>query len=221
MERKELYFVLSEQQKDFNEIKNLIKRDTLKHIIKFISLKMPIIITGVRHCGKSSLLKLIQNELKLKEKEYFYINFNDERLINFSTQDFQMIIDFLNEFNYKKNCTLFIDEIQETPNWEKWIDRIRLKYPIFITGSNSKLLSKEISTILTGRSLSFTLFPFSFQEFLNSKKININEWKINLKIQAKIRKHFKEYLESGGFPQRVLSGQKIILSELSENIIKI
>jgi len=219
MERNDLYFVLFEQQKDFEQIKDLIDREKSEEIIKLVSLKMPIIITGVRRCGKSSLLKIIKNKLNLNKKEYLYINFNDERLINFEVEDFQKIIDFLDENDYKKNCVLFIDEIQEAKEWEKWIDRIRLKYKIFISGSNSKLLSKEISTILTGRSLNFSLFPFSFREFLKSKNIDLKEWGLNLKKQSKIRKKFDEFLASGGFPQRVISKQEIIVSELYENIL--
>ena len=108
MERDNLYFVLFEQQKDFEQTKGLVNREKTDEITKLSLLKMPIIITGIRRCGKSSLLKLIKNKLKLKEKEHLYIDFNDERLINFSVDDFQKIIDFLEENDYKKDCILFI-----------------------------------------------------------------------------------------------------------------
>ena len=219
MERKELYFVLFEQQKDFEQTKDLVDREKSEDIIKLKTLKMPVIITGVRRCGKSSIFKIIKNRMGLNEKEYLYVDFNDERLVDFSISNFQIIIDFLDENNYKKNCVLFIDEIQEADGWEKWIDRIRQKYIIFISGSNSKLLSKEISTILTGRSLNFGLFPFSFKEFLNSKGTDINQWKLSLKAQSEIRKNFDKFVESGGLPQRVISDQEIIVSELYENIL--
>ena len=219
MERKELYFVLFEQQKDFEQTKDLVDREKSEDIIKLKTLKMPVIITGVRRCGKSSIFKIIKDRMGLSEKEYLYVDFNDERLIDFSIGNFQMIIDFLDENNYIKNCVLFIDEIQEADGWEKWIDRIRQKYIIFISGSNSKLLSKEISTILTGRSLNFSLFPFSFKEFLNSKGTDINQWKLSLKAQSEIRKNFDKFVESGGLPQRVISDQEIIVSELYENIL--
>jgi len=219
MERENLYFVLFEQQKFFKEIKDLIEREITQKIVKLIPLKMPLVITGVRRCGKSSLFSILKDELKFNEKEFLYINFNDERLINFSVEDFQKILDYLEENNFKKNCTLFLDEIQEANGWEKWIDRIREKYTIFISGSNSKLLSKEISSILTGRSININLFPFSFKEFLIFKKIDLKNWKADLKIQSKIRKEFKSFLEGGGFPQRVITNQKIIISELYENIL--
>lgn len=219
MERQDLYYVLTEQQKDFNKPKNLVKRELTSRIAELARLNMPIIITGVRRCGKSCLLKLIKEEFQLKEKEYLYINFNDERLINFSSEDFQKILDFLNESDYKKKTVLFIDEIQETTSWEKWIDRIKEKHIIFITGSNSKLLSKEISTILTGRSINLQLTPFNFTEYLSSKNINIANWKNDIEIQSKIRAEFKKYADGGGLPQVVLSGEKILLSELYENIL--
>lgn len=220
MNREELYIILFRQQKEFEEEKiTLISRHLTKKAIGLLPLKIPIIITGVRRCGKSTLLRLIKKEFELKEKEYFYINFNDEKLINFSIDDFQKILDFLEEQNYKKDCFLFIDEIQEVNEWEKWIDRIKNKHPIFVTGSNSKLLSREISTILTGRSINLSLTPFSFNEFLDSKKIKLDNWKLDLKVQAIIRRELKEFLEIGGMPKRVISNQKIIISELYENIM--
>jgi len=219
MRREDLSFVLFAQQKQFEEEKPIIKRLLAKKALELIKLNLPLIITGVRRCGKSYLLKIIKDELKLKDKEYFYINFNDDRLTNFEIDDFQKIIDYLNEQKYKEKCFLFIDEIQEVEGWEKWIDRIKEKYQIVITGSNSKLLSSEISTILTGRSLSIWLTPLNFEEFLGAKIINIKDWKIDQQKQATIRAEFKEYLENGGFPKRVLTGQNIIIKELYEQIL--
>jgi len=219
MKREELYFVLFEQQKDFSNKEFYVKRELTSRALELQKLRIPIIITGIRRCGKSFLLKIIKDELKLKEKEYFYINFNDERLTDFLVEDFQKIIDFLNEEKYAEKCVLFIDEIQEVDKWEKWIDRIKNKYAIFITGSNSKLLNSEISTILTGRSLNLSLTPFNFKEFLDSKKIIFSNWKLDLKKQAILRTEFKEFMNIGGFPKRVISEQDIIIKELHENIL--
>ena len=169
MERDKLYYVLFEQQKELEEKREVIERELTKKALSFIHLKLPIIITGVRRSGKSTLLRIIKDKLNLKPKEYIYVNFNDERLTNFSLEDFQIILDFANEQNYKENYHLFLDEIQETTGWEKWVDRIKEKHQMFITGSNAKLLSKEISIILTGRSVSIDLYPFSFREFFSQK----------------------------------------------------
>jgi len=220
MKREDLYNVLFRQQKEFEEEETpLVKRDLLGKALKLIPLKLPVIITGVRRCGKSTLLKLIKDELKLKEKSYLYVNFNDELLTDFLVEDFQKILDFLNEQGYSEACFLFIDEIQEANSWEKWIDRIKQKYHIFITGSNSKLLSKEISTTLTGRSVNLNLAPFCFKEFLTARNISLDDWRLDLKVQSKIRVELKEFLKIGGFPKRVVSKQDIVLSELYENIL--
>ena len=219
MERKDLYYVLFEQQKEMNLESNFIKRELTKKVLSFLNLKLPIIITGVRRSGKSTLLYLIKNELKLKDKEFIYINFNDERLTDFSIKDFQKILDFLEEEDFRDNCIILLDEIQETKGWEKWVDRIKNKHQIFITGSNSKLLSKEISTILTGRSVNVSLYPFSFQEFLNARNIETNNWKIDLKIQAKLRKYFNEFFSMGGIPKVIVDNDKRLLRENYENIL--
>ncbi len=219
MEREELNSVLFDQQKDFEEENPTVDRDMRKRALSLISLEMPIIITGVRRCGKSFLLKLIKEELKLKEKEYFYVNFNDDRLVKFTLEDFQKIIDFLNEQGYKERCFLFIDEIQEIDRWEKWIDRIKGKYKILITGSNSRLLSSEISTILTGRSISLGLTPLNFKEFLDANKIQIKNWKLDLKEQALLRRELKSFIETGGIPKRVISKQNVVIKELYDDIL--
>lgn len=219
MERNQIYYVLFEQQKDFNDEKQkLIPRELTSKVLSFLPLKLPIVITGVRRSGKSTLLKILTQELKLKEKGYLYVNFNDERLISFTTDDFQKILDFLEEQNYQRNCYLLIDEIQEVEHWEKWIDRIKEKYHIIITGSNSKLLSKEISTILTGRSINVSLYPFSFRELLEARRVALENFKLDLIIQAKIRTAFSNYLESGGIPKAIIDDHRILL-ELYENIV--
>ena len=219
MDLDKIYYVLFEQQKDFEDERlKIIPRELTTQIISFLPLKLPIVITGVRRSGKSTLLKILTQELKLEEKEFLYVNFNDERLISFTPDDFQKILDFLEEQNYQRNCYLLIDEIQEVSNWEKWIDRIKEKHPVIITGSNSKLLSKEISTVLTGRSINVSLYPFSFREFLKAKTISSDNANVDLKVQSKIRAAFSHYLESGGIPKAVIDDERI-LGELYENII--
>ena len=219
MNREELHLVLFDQQKDFEAEKPTINREMVKKAINLISLNMPIIITGIRRCGKSFLLKIIKDELKLQEKEYLYINFNDDRLIKFASEDYQKIIDFINEQEYKDKCFLFIDEIQEVAGWEKWIDRIKGNYKIFITGSNSRILSSEIATILTGRSISLGLTPLNFREFLEANNVFLKNWEIDLKEQGVIRKHLSSFIEQGGIPKRVITGQNIVIKDLYEDIL--
>jgi len=219
MEREKLYQILFDQQKEFQEQSEIIARDAEVQAIRLLKTKIPLMITGVRRCGKSTLLKLIKNHLKLRNTEVLYINFNDERLVNFSTVDFQKILDYMQENKYPKNSLVLLDEIQETTNWEKWVDRIKDKHQLIITGSNSKLLNSELSTILTGRTLSIRLYPFSFKEYLVAKNIMIDSWKLDTEIQTTIRNELKEYLEIGGFPKRVLTNENSVLVELYENIL--
>ena len=184
-----------------------------------IKARMPITVTGLRRCGKSTLLKIIKNQLKLAHDPYLYVNFNDERLLHFDMDDFQKILDFLHEQNYQDMPFLFLDEVQETEGWEKWVDRINPHFHIILTGSNSKLSSREISTVLTGRTLSLELFPFSFYEYAVARQIEMNSWRLDLKQQSQLRAAFHEYLMFGGMPQYVMTGVETIIAELYENIL--
>lgn len=219
MKKDLLYQVLYSQQQDFLLLEDLVDREKTPEIIKLLKLKLPIIITGIRRCGKSSLLKIISNKLKLKKTDFLYINFNDERLTNFNDENYQNILDYMEENGYNKRSYLFLDEIQEVKNWEKWIDRIKEKFPIIITGSNSQLLSSEISTVLTGRSISMNLLPFNFREYLNYKKLDLTNYLLDRKLQNEIKLNFKEYYSIGGMPKMVIEKNNIILRELYENII--
>ena len=108
MKKALLHQVIYDQQDDFLSMNNLIKREKTKDVLELLKLKLPIIITGIRRCGKSSLLKIISDKLKLTNKDFLYINFNDERLINFSNENFQNILDYLEENKYKKKVYLFL-----------------------------------------------------------------------------------------------------------------
>ncbi len=219
MDRNSLYLLISSQQEFFFRPQKLIRREAVSKIVSLLKLRLPLIITGVRRCGKSSLMVLIRNEFKLGKKECLFVDFSDERLISFEHNDFQKIEDYLVENKYSKGCFLFIDEVQETKHWEKWVNRLKEKHPIIITGSNSKLLSKEIASTLTGRSINLHLEPFSFKEFLIAKKISTKNYLLEPKKQALIRHAFGEYHKNGGFPKMVLTKDETILKELYENIL--
>ena len=121
------------------------------------------IISGVRRCGKSTLLHEIRS--KNTENDYFF-NFDDERLVNFKVDDFQLLYEVFIEL-FGKQSTFYFDEIQNVAGWERFVRRLYdYGNKVYITGSNASMLSRELGTHLTGRFYQQELFPFSFSEFL-------------------------------------------------------
>jgi len=173
-----------------------------------VNLDQAIVVFGLRRAGKTHLLYqtiLSLMERGLPAKRLFYINFEDNRLEGLTGKDLSEII----ELYYKHNpdadiMYLFLDEVQNVSGWKKFVRRVleKKKARIFITGSSSKLLSKEIATSLRGRSLSFRIFPLSFREFLNFKGFEFKEPLIEVE-RGKIKRYLGEYVEYGGFPEIV------------------
>ena len=194
---------------------DLIKRDIFHKIKSAFNNNFIIIISGVRRCGKSTLLDQIRTD-----HDGYYVNFDDERLINFEISDFQTMYELLIELFGEKN-TFFFDEIQNIKGWERFVRRLHDEgQKIFITGSNASMLSKELGTHLTGRHLSYSLYPFSFIEFIRFKNQKIPDLnKITSKEKSKIKKLFREYLTKGGFPEYLKTNEEDYLKNTYENII--
>ncbi len=150
------------------------------------------LMAGLEACGK-------------KREQFLYINFEDERLEPAADYD-QILAAYLELYPDQEldDIYIFFDEIQELPNWEKYIRRLydTVSRKIFLTGSNAKMLSKEIATSLRGRSLSFEIMPLSFSEFLLFRDID-QEDRYSTINQARIQHSFEEYLIWGGFPELV------------------
>lgn len=162
-----------------------------------------LIISGIRRCGKSTLLKQIMKNLK----DYHYFNFEDMRAANFEVGDFNKLNEVLIE-NNRKCSNYFFDEIQNVEHWERFVRSLSdQRKQIFITGSNASLLSKELGTKLTGRHVRYELFPFSYKEMLlfTNKKAGVES--------------FKEYFTYGGFPEYLKQKNTRILQELFNDII--
>ena len=122
-----------------------------------------LVISGIRRCGKSTLLRQFIQKLK---QPYFYLNFDDIRLAAFSTSDYGLLDKAINE---SKARLLFIDEIQSAVNWELYIrQKLDEGFQLAITGSNASLLSRELGNRLTGRHITKELFPFSYKEYLKN-----------------------------------------------------
>ncbi|MGQ9848356.1 MAG: ATP-binding protein [Bacteroidales bacterium] len=211
MDKKILRLVIIEQSKIFKSQKDYIKREIPSF---FFDTKKIVAISGVRRCGKSTLLRQIAE----KYPQFYYLNFDDERLLNFDAGDFNNILEIFFEL-FGTNGVFFFDEIQNVNGWEKFISRLfNENYKIFITGSNAKLLSSELATSLTGRHLTLNLFPFSFREYLSYHNFNLKEF-YDTKDKSKIKKYFAQYLEYGGFPEVVKSRNKNELVQLYQDVL--
>ncbi len=168
-----------------------------------------IAIAGVRRAGKTYLLfdtikKLA--EIGVPRENVLYINFDDDRLTNLTSSDLDDILSAYHELSSPKkgvSIFLFLDEIQNVKNWELWIRRTydSKKYRIFVTGSSSKLLSREIATSLVGRNITYVLYPFSFREFLSAKGIKQEKDALYGEERHRINSLAKEYITNGGFPE--------------------
>jgi uncharacterized protein len=193
----------------------LIERESFSKLEEYRKNKFVIIISGIRRSGKSTLL----NQIKSKSPGY-YLNFDDDRLVNFKVEDFQLLYETFIEL-YGENGIFYFDEIQNISEWERFVRRLNDEgKKVFVTGSNASLLSRELGTRLTGRNLSLTIYPFSFKEFLSFKKFELgkNYFHITEK-KAKIKKLFEEYLFNGGFPEYLLYNNPEYLKSLYENIV--
>lgn len=159
-----------------------------------------VAVIGPRRVGKTYLLLSLARELlkKFPKDNVLYINFDDERV----EKDFEEFLHAYSEVftpEKRKKIIFFLDEVQMVKNWSGWLRTLhnQRKYHIFVAGSTSKLLSREISTSLRGRYVSYLLLPFSFLEFLKVKKISLDN-------EAKVKKYLNEYIEFGGFPEVIL-----------------
>lgn len=168
-----------------------------------------ISLYGPRRCGKTTLfyqtIKVLQ-EAKVPAENILYFNFEDERILPFRKEDWDLLLEAHKELypqTADQTVYLFLDEIQEADMWDKFVRRVSElgQYRLFLTGSSSKLMSREIATSLRGRTLSYFLTPFSFGEFLRFKKMKLGvHWEYSSQVY-KIKQLFQEYLEFGGFPE--------------------
>ncbi|NOQ37958.1 AAA family ATPase [archaeon] len=212
MERNILKDILLAQNKKTDM--HSIQRSLMKKIDEYRKSPFIIIISGVRRCGKSTLMDRIRTE------DSYYVNFDDERFINFDVNDFQALHELLIELFGEKDIFLF-DEIQNIKGWERFVRRLYDdKKKIYVTGSNASMLSKELGTHLTGRNISLQLYPFSFKEYLDMEKYELKPLGRLTSIEkSKIKNMFNRYLRDGGFPEHILTKKDEYLKNVYENII--
>lgn len=174
------------------------------------------VVIGVRRSGKSTLC---YNALIRKGVKFAYVNFDDERLINLSATDLNDVLEVLYKINGDFNY-LFIDEIQNIPEWYLFVNRLlRRQIHVIITGSNAKLLSGELATHLTGRHHTINLYPFSFSEYCEAKGIDTES--MSTIAIARRRAVFDDYMRKGGFPELSrVQNERDYIDELVRNILQ-
>jgi predicted AAA+ superfamily ATPase len=195
-----------------------IRREKLDSISKYFPLPHSVVISGMRRSGKSTLLAQIISSFY--KDNYYYFSFEDERLIDFSPADFNVLYEiFIELFGDRK--VFFFDEIQSVPKWEFFVRRLQdAGCKFFITGSNASLLSKELGTKLTGRTVVTELYPFSYREFLLFKGYSLKKESLSLtKERAVLKKHFNEYLKIGGMPEYLKYNSPDLLKRTYEDIL--
>ncbi len=213
--------------REFHErgIPDLIEREI--NIPKEVPLKRAVSIIGPRRSGKTySMFQLIKNILKgTSIHQTIYINFERIDLEGVRSEDLINIVEVYYEIypqNKNKKLWLFLDEIQNVNDWEKYVRTVldAKDIQVFISGSSSKLLSKEIATSMRGRTLTYKILPFSFEDYLNVKRENIGKYPTSIE-KAKILNKLKSYLEGGGYPEAIIYSKERdkILMDITETTI--
>ena len=211
----QLLIILSSQKEelDADDFSSFVSR--YEEPLVNLESKMAQVVIGVRRSGKSTLCEKVLRE---KVGHFAYVNFDDERLMSVKTQDLDTILEALyriyGDFKY-----LFIDEIQNVDGWQLFVNRLlRQKIHILITGSNSKLLSNELMTHLTGRHNRINLYPFSFSEYCGITGIDTKS--CSAKARAFRKTALEKYMRDGGFPELLTEINRIgYISGLVDAII--
>jgi predicted AAA+ superfamily ATPase len=164
-----------------------------------------IAIIGPRRAGKTFACYYLIKQLNLKDSDYLFVNFEDDEVKRKNREEVVKCVQTHVEIYGEEPKFIFFDEIQNLTDWQSFIYSLieKKRYFVFLTGSSSKLLSREIATQLRGRSLNCIIFPFSFKEFLLSEKFPMKKIYSTIE-EAKIKSLLNEYLKKGGFPQVVL-----------------
>lgn len=177
------------------------KRSILTEINTQIS-EHALIISGIRRCGKSTLMKQMIEQLSV---HYFFLNFDTAKLYTFDTADFELLDELISETDYK---SLFFDEIQVVDGWELYVrQKLDEGYKVIVTGSNASLLSKELGTKLTGRHLTKELFPFSYREYCAFRALETDATSM------------MQYMDKGGFPAYLKDENPDLHSALLDDIL--
>ena len=196
-------------------VEEYIPREKLQLAEKFLGQNLIKVISGPRRSGKS-----VFSILLLKDKNFAYVNFDDDNLLKIKNSD--EIIKGISQI-YPKSDFILFDEIQNLENWELFVNKLQRRgRNIIITGSNARLLSRDLATVLTGRYIPVEILPFSFREFLRAKDFGVGKEDVKLpQTQGEILAYLDQYLISGGFPEIIVKGMdsKLYLQMLFDAIL--
>jgi predicted AAA+ superfamily ATPase len=209
--------IIADQREERTIPKSYIKRTAESKLLELSLDKEITVLTGLRRSGKSVLLHYIRQ--KSTESDY-YFNFEDDRLAEFTINDFQTLLEVFIELFGIQN-TFYFDEIQNVHGWEMFIRRLyNYGHKIYITGSNANLFSEELGTRLTGRYIPVSVYPVSFKEYLKYKDDSLlhNKLLSTSKI-GQIKKIFSNYCMEGGIPEYIKHKKIDYLHTLYESII--
>ncbi len=194
-----------------------VKRDILDDIFPLQKTPDIVVISGLRRCGKSTVMQ----EMRKREKESdYYINFDDDRLVQFDLVDFQKLLECFIEL-YGIQGTYFFDEIQNIEGWERFVRRLYDQgNKIYITGSNATMFSRELGTRLTGRYVQVEMFPYSFLEYLRYTNPDLLDLSVYTTQQkGQLLRLFSQYTIQGGIPDFVRYQQKDYLHYLYDSVL--
>ncbi|NGX43504.1 MAG: hypothetical protein K940chlam7_01802 [Chlamydiae bacterium] len=216
MDREILKKIIADQR-EYQLPRNFFDRSQSEVIQKFIDDPNVLILSGIRRAGKSTIMRALQQ--KQPEADY-YFNFDDERLIQFEVEDFQVLLEVFIEL-FGKQSTFYFDEIQNIEKWERFIRRLYEQgNKIFITGSNARLLSRELGTHLTGRNIQLEVYPLSFKEIVYHEYPELLEKKaFSTSDIGTLLNVFATYMTYGGIPEYFKFRKVEYLKNLYEGII--
>jgi len=214
----------------FDRSLNTVPRATLPAIIRFMSDRQALALIGIRRAGKSTLMFQVAHHLLqggIPERNILYVNFEEPLFTqDLSTELLDTVLAAFREIVKPSGNIVFLaDEIQNIPSWERWV-RIKIDQglKIILSGSSSKLLSSELGTLLTGRHISFSVYPFSFYEYVCACDVSLGKDDLSLiKQKEQIQSLFHNYIKWGGFPEAVLLKdeykKQVILKQYFEDIL--
>ncbi len=215
----EIKEILVKQRETILNKKYGVERAILKEAESKLKLPHVVVLTGLRRSGKSTLLRQLIKK-HYHDEDFYYLNFEDERLFDFPAQEFNRLYEGLVSL-YGQKKTFFLDEIQNVTNFETFVRRFYEEgFKFIITGSSATLLSRELGTKLTGRHVDIVVRPFSFPEFLELKEVKLGKESVyKTEIKIEIEKYFEEYLVKGGMPEYLIYNDPELLTRVYEDTI--